>query len=213
VTHDTGPRIAIAVALAALAALAPSQAGASFSHRQERKLERAVAGWKREMHYPGLEAGLWQQGAGSFRTVLGIASRDTRRPLGLRDRFQIGSITKTFTATLVLQLVEHGKLGLDDPVSGYVGFLSHGDEITIRELLDMTSGLHTYPNDLMEDIVGHPHRDWRPVELARRSVTKKRYCAIANAGTASCYHYTNTNYILLGLIVRQVTPPAAAEAV
>jgi len=99
--------MAIAVALAAqVACLAPPQAGASFSHREETKMERAVAGWKKEMHYPGLEAGPWQQGAGSFRAVVGIANRDSHRPLGLSDHFQIGSITTTFTATLVLQLVE-----------------------------------------------------------------------------------------------------------
>jgi D-alanyl-D-alanine carboxypeptidase len=200
------PKIAIAVAIAAeLAFLAPPGAEASFSHRQEGKMERAVEGWKHEMHYPGLEAGLWQKGVGSFRTTVGVANRDTSRPLGFADHFQVGSITKTFTATLVLQLVERGKLSLDDPVSRYVGIVPHGDEITIRELLDMTSGLHTYPNDLMEDIVGHPHHNWRPLELVRRSVAAPRHCAIAEVGTESCEYYTNTNYILLGLIIKRVT--------
>jgi D-alanyl-D-alanine carboxypeptidase len=198
--------LTIAVTLAMqLLVLAPAGAGASFSPRQERQMRDAVKDWKQKNHYPGLEAGVWQQGVGSFRARFGFAQRDSHRRLSYGDHFQVGSITKTFTATLVLQLVERGKLRLDDPVSEYVGIVPHGDQIAIRNLLNMTSGIHTYSNGLMDAFVAHPYRNWRPLELVRRSVHKKRYCPIAQVGTESCEVYTNTNYILLGLIIKRVT--------
>jgi CubicO group peptidase (beta-lactamase class C family) len=108
--------LAIAAAFTVeLVVLARPAAEASFSPRQERKMHRAVKLWKQENHYPGLEAGLWQRGVGSFRAKFGFAKRHSHRRLRFADHFQVGSITKTFTATLVLQLVERGSFAWTTP--------------------------------------------------------------------------------------------------
>ena len=168
-------------------------------------MQQAVETWKRQLHYPGLSAGLWQSGAGNFETPVGVSSRRSGRRLGLKDRFPIGSITKTMTATLVLQLVEGGKLRLRDPVRRYVRWVPHGGQITIRALLNMTSGIHNYTQGLTDAVIAHPQRNWRPVELVRRMARKPRYCPARQSGKPSCWQYSDPNYILLGQIVKRVT--------
>jgi D-alanyl-D-alanine carboxypeptidase len=143
---------------------------------------------------------------GDFETAVGVANLDTGRPVSLTERFEIGSVTKTFTATLVLQLVERGKLHLNDRLSEYVRGVPHGDEITIRELLNHTSGIHNYPHGLLDAVLRHPHRTFRPAQLVRRSVRWKRYCP-----PGDCWVYSNTNYILLGQIIKRVTHQPIAQ--
>jgi len=83
---------------------------------------------------------------------------------------RIGSITKTFTGTVVLQLVDEGWLGLDDPISRHLTGVPNGDNITIRQLLNMTSGLYNYSEDLAfnESLDADPERVWTPEELLER---------------------------------------------
>jgi D-alanyl-D-alanine carboxypeptidase len=194
----------IAVAVAAVAGLAPL-ASAAFTPDQREEMRAAVEAWKQRVHYPGLAAGLWQQGVGTFETAVGVADRRTGRRLGPDDRFEIGSITKTFTATLVLQLVERGKLRLNDPIRRYVRWVPHGDRITLRDLLNMTSGIHNYGKRFLRRLTEHPHRDWRPGEIVRIFVSKPRHCPPRRTGTASCWEYSDPNYILLGMVIRRVT--------
>ena len=194
----------VVLAVAAVACVAGS-ANASFTSDQRAAMRHAVESWKQRVHYPGLVAGLWQQGVGSFETADGVADRGTRRELDLNDRFEIGSVTKTFTATLVLQLVERGRLRLDDPIRRYVPWVPHGDRIAIRDLLNMTSGIHNYGKRFLQRVVDHPHRNWRPGELVRIFVRKQRHCPPRRTGTASCWEYSDPNYILLGMVIRRVT--------
>jgi D-alanyl-D-alanine carboxypeptidase len=115
------------------------------------------------------------------------------------DRFQVASITKTFVATVVLQLVAEGKLGLGDAVERWLpGLVPNGRSITIRELLEHTSGLFDYFDDkaFVRAVVAHPGRVWPPRKLV----------AIATAHPSLFppgrdWSYSNTNYILLGLVV------------
>ena len=96
---------------------------------------------------PGVIVGIWIPGEGTFVTAKGVADIKTRAPMRIADHFRVGSITKTFTATALLILVDEGKLGLDDPVGKYVSWVPNGDNITLRMLADMTSGLHNYTED------------------------------------------------------------------
>jgi len=105
--------------------------------------------------------------AGSWSEALGKAnsSPSTRMSMDLQHR--IGSVTKTFTTTLILQLAQEGKLSLDDPVSKFVAGVPNGDKITLRMLGNMTSGLREYlantkfRNTFFKD----PSRTWKPQEL------------------------------------------------
>ena len=82
-------------------------------------------------------------------------------------RFRIGSITKTFTATVILQLADEGKLGLDDKLEKFVGGFKYGDQITVRQLCNNTSGVFSYGDapGFVEANVSQPQRRWSPEEL------------------------------------------------
>ena len=128
------------------------------------------------------------------------------RPVPVHGRFRVGSITKTFVATVVLQLVGEGRLRLDDPVERWLpGVVPDGHRITVRQLLNHTSGfydyLHTLPMPPAQEFLDNRWRTWTAAELVQR--------AVAHPPTfeppGSAYAYSNTNYLLLGQIVEKVT--------
>jgi D-alanyl-D-alanine carboxypeptidase len=120
----------------------------------------------------------------------------------LDDHFRIGSNTKTMTGTVLLQLAQEGRIGLDDPVSKYRPEVPDGDDITIAQLLDMRSGLYNYSEDeqFNAQLDSDPLRVWKPDELLAIAFAHPAYFA-PGAG----FHYSNTNLILAGLIVEQLT--------
>jgi D-alanyl-D-alanine carboxypeptidase len=146
--------------------------------------------------------------AGSWSEALGKAnsSQSTRMSMDLQHR--IGSVTKTFTTTLILQLAQEGKLSLDDPVSKFVAGVPNGDKITLRMLGNMTSGLREYlantgfRNTFFKD----PSRTWKPQELLDASYKQGPQFA---PGTNS--DYSNANTVLLGLVVEKVEGRPFAE--
>jgi D-alanyl-D-alanine carboxypeptidase len=130
-----------------------------------------------------------------------------QRP-GPSDHYRIGSITKTMTATIILQLAQEGKLSLDDPISKYRPDVPNGDNITIAQLLDMRSGLVGYTEiPVWQRAVDEdPARVWSPDELLALAFSEP---ASFPPGTA--WRYSNTNYILLGLVMEDVTGQSAPE--
>jgi D-alanyl-D-alanine carboxypeptidase len=127
------------------------------------------------------------------------------------DRFRIGSVTKTFVSTVVLQLVGEGKLKLDETVEHVLpGRLRGGDGITVRRLLQQTSGLHDY---LADPRIFRPYQNGN----VRKAWTPSQLLAIANGHKPNFppgakWEYSNTNYLVLGLIVEAVTGnPLASE--
>jgi D-alanyl-D-alanine carboxypeptidase len=154
---------------------------------------------------------LVRDGDRTIRLASGYSALEGRVPARPDDRFRIGSVTKTFIATMVLQLVAEGKLGLDDTVEQVLpGKLRGGDGITVRQLLQQTSGLHDYFDD---------PRIVRPFSNGnvRYAWTPDRLLAIANGlkpnfAPGAKWEYSNTNYLLLGHIVEAVTgKPLASE--
>lgn len=135
----------------------------------------------------------------------------TNTPIEPRDRFQIGSITKTFVATTVLQLVEAGKLRLEDTLNQRlpqeVASLIPKGEITIRQLLNHTSGIPDYLRILLNDGV-NLFREWQPAELVELIAGQSLHFT-----PGSSWQYSNTNYILLGMIVENVTGDAIANQI
>jgi D-alanyl-D-alanine carboxypeptidase len=81
----------------------------------------------------------------------------------------------------------------------------HGGRITIRDLLNMTSGIHNYTAGFIQDLIAHPYRDWRPREIVGRMASKQRHCPVRQTGTARCWQYSDPNYIILGQILRRLT--------
>jgi D-alanyl-D-alanine carboxypeptidase len=120
------------------------------------------------------------------------------------DSFRIGSLTKTYVATLLLQLAEEGRLALDDAVASVLpGLVPGGDKITIRQLLNHTSGLFDYEKDprvLAPYFGGDLAHHWAPRKLVRIAVSHR---PLFTPGTR--HSYSNTNYLVAGLIVEAVT--------
>ena len=118
----------------------------------------------------------------------------------------IGSVTKTFVAVVVLQLAQEGRIDLDAGIQRYVPTLSGADRITPRQLLQHTSGLAEY-ND-QPAVLNDAQRPWTPTELIAVAEAAGR---VGEPGAA--FHYSNTNYIILGEIIQQVTGHPWADEV
>jgi D-alanyl-D-alanine carboxypeptidase len=140
----------------------------------------------------------------TVRLASGVSEVETGRTLLRDDRFRIGSLTKSYTATVILQLAEDQRLSLDEAVETYVpGLVPGGQDISVRQLLNHTSGLFEYEDDarvLKPYLAGDLSHVTTPRRLVRIAVSHPPLFA---PGTK--YSYSNTNYIVAGLIIEAVT--------
>ncbi len=140
-------------------------------------------------------------GRRQFTARGGVAELGGNRPVPVDGRFRVGSITKTFVSTVTLQLVGEDKVGLDEPVSTYLpGLLPDGDTITVRMLLQHTSGLANYTTLLGQDFESIRYRHWEPGELVALSTARP-----LDFPPGTAWEYSNTNYVVLGMLVERVT--------
>ncbi|WP_344398197.1 serine hydrolase domain-containing protein [Streptomyces longisporus] len=135
--------------------------------------------------------------------AMGVADRRNRRTISTADRFRIGSVTKTFTTVVLLQLADEGKLRLDAPVDRYLPGLLPDRTITVREILGHRSGLYDYTNTMFAKTVPG-FQDVRSKvftyrELVKRSLSHPRTSA---PGTFS---YSNTNFVVAGMLIEKLT--------
>jgi D-alanyl-D-alanine carboxypeptidase len=133
----------------------------------------------------------------------GFAVLKGRVRLDAHDRFRVGSITKTFVAVVVLQLVAEHRLTLEDPVEHWVpGLVPDGSRITVRQLLTHTSGLADYADDpdFVRRTVAQPRRRWKPRELVQVALAEG---PVARPGER--FAYASTNYVLLGMVIERAT--------
>ncbi len=136
---------AVAAAWLGISAASPASAEA-FTHAQTKAFRQTVLKEKHRDRYPGMIVGVWKHGHGHFIFTPGHARTGAkRRPMTPHTPTRIGSNTKTFTATVILRLVQAHKLHLGDTVSEFIGGIPNGRQITIRELLNHTSGLPDFP--------------------------------------------------------------------
>ena len=126
--------------------------------------------------------------------------------------FEIGSVTKTFTAAAVLQLWEQGKLNLDDPLGKYFPEYEKGAEITIRQLLHMQSGLRRefFPDEALEndpDLMKKYYADG----FSDEELLTALYDAELGFAPGAKYEYSNVNYTLLAMIIEKITGKSYGE--
>jgi D-alanyl-D-alanine carboxypeptidase len=142
--------------------------------------------------------------AGSWRGAAGVVELGRPARPAATGQFRVGSITKTFVSTVVLQLVGEGRLRLDDTLERWLpGAIPNGARITIRNLLQHTSGVFDYTDILfatIEDVLRARYHTFRPQDLVAIAAGQP---PVFEPGTS--WAYSNTNYILLGLIVRRAT--------
>jgi D-alanyl-D-alanine carboxypeptidase len=139
---------------------------------------------------------------------------DTRQNLALTPDtpFYIGSLSKLFLAVVTLQLVEEGLLDLDAPVATWFpDLVPAAERMTVRQLLNHTSGLYDYlDNQLISRVAREPQRIWVPEELLAYAVEQGAYF---DPGQPGRWRYSNTNYVLLGMIVEQVAGASLAQEI
>jgi D-alanyl-D-alanine carboxypeptidase len=131
--------------------------------------------------------------------------------LRARDEFRMGSNAKTMMATVVLQLVAEGRLALSDPVDKWLpGLVPGGAAITLRMLLNHTSGLYDYPGDpaLVRSILGKDRRRWTSTELLAIGV---KHDPLFAPGTR--FYYSNTDYAAIGAVLERVTGTSLADLI
>ncbi|MEW2435743.1 serine hydrolase domain-containing protein [Streptomyces caniferus] len=152
---------------------------------------------------PGAAAEVTGPGCGRWTVARGVADLATGRPMNAGDRLRIGSVTKSFTATVVVQLAAEGRIGLDAPVERYLPGLIRGNgydgrTITVRQLLQHTSGLPDYVDSLGR----RPVHEWRFRHFEPRELVA---AALKMPHPGKKWHYATTNALLAGLVVEKVT--------
>ncbi|MGW0086863.1 serine hydrolase domain-containing protein [Streptomyces sp. NPDC003393] len=150
---------------------------------------------------------------GTWRGTSGRGALDRVRPPLADGRFRAGSVTKSFVATTVLQLVDERKVHLDTPIEHYLpGLVPGGQHITVRQLLGHRSGLYDYTDSLwngnFSELYQGRFRHWTPRQLL---VEASRHAPYFPPGTSG--HYSNTNYIVLGMLIQKVTGNSAEQEI
>ncbi|MET8688183.1 serine hydrolase domain-containing protein [Streptomyces sp. NPDC004732] len=157
---------------------------------------------------------------GTWNAAAGIGDLARQTPRGAHDHYRVGSITKTFVSTVVLQLVAEGRLGLDDKVGrwlpGVVEGNGHdGDRITVRQLLNHTSGIFDVMSDegvqrkvFTEEFLDHRYDTWTPEQHIAIAMRHK-----PDFEPGKGWHYSNTNYVIAGLLIERITGKPYAQEI
>jgi D-alanyl-D-alanine carboxypeptidase len=144
---------------------------------------------------------------GTWTSAYGFADPTTKTPMTTDMHMRIGSVTKTFTGTLILQLAQEGKLSLNDTVEKYYPGIPNGNSITLGMLANMTSGIASYfTSNFVEQYFGHPETVFTPDGLIAYGVAESPIFA-----PGAKFNYSNTNTVLLGKIIEKVTGAPVAD--
>ncbi|MFC8344669.1 serine hydrolase domain-containing protein [Streptomyces sp. NPDC057280] len=159
--------------------------------------------------------------AGNWSATAGVGNLRTGAPRSVDDRYRIGSITKTFVSTVLLQLEAEGRLSLDDTVDtwlpGVVRGNGHdGSKITLRQLLNHTSGIYNYTEDkafvrtyfTADGFFEHRYDTRSPRDLVAIAMTHE-----PEFTPGAKWQYSNTNYILAGMVIEKVTGAPYGEEI
>jgi CubicO group peptidase (beta-lactamase class C family) len=154
---------------------------------------------------PGATALVARNGHIIYRRAFGMANLELHVPMRVDNVFRIGSITKQFTAVAILQLMEQGKLSLQDEITKFIpDYPTGGERITIEHLLTHTSGIRDYSS--MKDTAQRGKLDFAPREMIDHFKNQPMRFA-----PGSRWEYSNSGYFVLGYIIEQITGKAYRE--
>jgi D-alanyl-D-alanine carboxypeptidase len=193
--------------LGLLAATASASPKPSIDQATAKRLLAAIEGELHRQALPGTIVGVKRDGRAPWIVARGHANLQTLRPMRGDEHVRIGSVTKAFVTTLLLRLAQEGRLSLDDPIANYVAGVPAGEAITLRQLANMTSGLaddFANPDFSIEYLTGETFTPPRLVELGLALPT------LFAPGTG--WSYSNTNTVLLGMVIEAVTGQPLAAA-
>ncbi len=185
-----------------------AQPRASNSTALETALQTKLDEWHKAGSFPGATLGVVLANGQSFSLAVGVSDREAKTPMKPIDRMLAGSVGKTFAAATALQLVKEGKIALEDKIEKYLGGeswfsrLPNAKAITVRQLMNHTSGLvrYEFKEQFTKDLTANPEKVWKPAELVAYLLDEK---APFEAGKG--WDYSDTNYIVLGMIIEKVT--------
>lgn len=211
-----GVAAGVAMTVAAGAFTAPAMAAPPGDrHAATRKAMEAAL----NENAPGVTAQARDE-HGPWNAAAGIGDLERQKTRGAHDRYRVGSITKTFVSTVVLQLVAEGELRLDDTVGrwlpGVVEGNGHdGDRITVRRLLNHTSGVYDVLTDpgyqekmFTEKFLEHRYDTWAPEQQVAIAMRHE-----PDFDPGEGWNYSNTNYLLAGMIIKKVTGESYADEI
>src|SRR5688500_16403595 len=195
--------------VATFAALWTAAQPAGVREKAQAVLDAALAGGSA----PGISAAIAMPDGSVVAVTAGVASRETKTPLRPEDRLLAGSVGKTFAAARAVQLIEQGKLSLDDPISKYLGVapwfarlpggaaLQGPRAITVRHLMTHTSGLvrYEFKEAFARDLRAQPDKVWKPEELLAYVLGETPPFAPGEG-----WEYSDTNFIVLGMILEKI---------
>jgi D-alanyl-D-alanine carboxypeptidase len=199
-----------AVAAVAFTALAgASCTSSSFPQATRDKMQAALVKLMSDNQIPGAVVGVWAPN-GSWVVARGKANIPSGAAMTTSEYFRVGSTTKTYVATAVLELVDENRLALDDKVSKYdFGIAVPGaSQITVRMLLNHTSGIYDYADDpaFLATYVRDPLTIWTPQQQLEIAFSHTAYFAPGKG-----WHYSNTDYVMLGMMIEQITHGTVAS--
>ncbi|WP_326690366.1 beta-lactamase family protein [Streptomyces sp. NBC_01795] len=218
------PRTVLTALIATATVLALAVGSSAATDRSHTRTREAMETLVQQRGAPGALARVEDHG-GVWAGTEGVADRRTGRSRLPQERFRIGSLTKPFVATVLLQLEAEGTLRLDDPVerwlpglckSGY-GAATGGPRhsVTLRQLLGHTSGIPDYTADpaLRGDyfdvgFLTHRRQSHAPADLVAGSLKRS---PLFRPGTR--WSYSNTNYVLAGMVIERATGLSYAEEI
>ena len=179
-----------------------------YCHAQsvEQKIDELLTAYSNQNKLNGAVL-VAQKGKIIYQKGFGYRNAEQKIPNDVNSIFQIGSITKQFTAAVIMELQQEGKLSVKDKLSKYFPGFANGDKITIENLLNHTSGVHSYTDDtvvMKNDVTKHYSR-----EQMLKLFTS--YSPDFEPGTD--WHYSNSGYSLLGYIIEKVEKKPYEKAV
>ena len=184
---------------------ADAQLPAELQAELHRTLDESLT----EFDVPGALVGVWIPDEGSWTTAAGLADIDNDEAPTLDMSWPVRSVTKSYTVTLILQLVDEGKLSLDDTLGRYVDGVTNGDRITLRELAGMSSGNTDYTTEAFQTVFFEDQTRLFTLEELNGFVIGQP----ARFEPGAEHVYTNANTNLLGAVIEKVTGKPYAEVI
>ncbi|MFE9681692.1 serine hydrolase domain-containing protein [Streptomyces sp. NPDC006285] len=209
----TGTAALVAAALTAPAALADSPAPTTrTAPAADHAATRSAIDAAVKDGVPGVTARA-EDTRGTWKATSGVGDLRTKKPRSAHDRYRVGSITKTFVSTVLLQLEAEERLSLDDTVDEWLPGVVRGNghdgrRITLRQLLNHTSGIYDYTADddfartyfLKDGFFAHRYDELSPRDLVGIATAHE-----PDFAPGASWNYSNTNYVLAGMVIQKAT--------